>query len=396
MKSAQTKKILLAGGGLVLLATLVFVGLRNGPLAPMRVTVAKVAQAELTPFLFGIATVEARRSHQIGPTAPGRVLRLHVDVGERVAAGQLLVEMDPVDLDERATAAAAAAARAASNVLAAAAQQRDAAARRALAAQNSRRYADLGEKRFVAQSVVEGKRQEEDSAAAQFAAAEAALAGARQEVDRLRAEHAALRAQRANLRLYAPSAGIVTARDAEPGSTLVAGQSAVRLVDPDSLWLRLRLDQARSAGLRDGLPARIALRSQPGRTLAGKVARIEPLADSVTEERMAQVSFDAVPETPTIGELAEITLDLPPVRHALVLPGAALRRAHGTNGVWQLDGGRLRFVPVRTGPADAAGRVQLLDGPPEGAEVVVHSEGDLSAERRIRVVDALPATGGSR
>ena len=95
-----------------------------------------------------------------------------------------------------------------------------------------------------------------------------------------------------NIRLYAPADGVVTSRDAEPGSTVIAGQSVLKLEDPRSLWVTVRLDQGRSAGLRLGLPAEITLRSNPRKPLAGKVVRIEPISDSVTEERIAQVAFD--------------------------------------------------------------------------------------------------------
>ena len=74
--------------GIVLLAAFVFVVARTGPFAPTRVTVVKVAEGSVAPELFGIGTVEARRAYLIGPTASGRVLRVAVDVGEAVKAGQ--------------------------------------------------------------------------------------------------------------------------------------------------------------------------------------------------------------------------------------------------------------------------------------------------------------------
>jgi HlyD family secretion protein len=55
----------------------------------------------LTPAVFGIGTVQARRSWIVGPTTAGRVLSVRADVGDAVKAGQLLADMDPVDLDQR-------------------------------------------------------------------------------------------------------------------------------------------------------------------------------------------------------------------------------------------------------------------------------------------------------
>lgn len=63
--------------------------------------------------------------------------------------------------------------------------------------------------------------------------------------------------------------GVVTARLAEPGSTVVAGQAVIQVIDPASLWLRVRIDQGRSSGLALGLPAEVTLRSRPGESSPG-------------------------------------------------------------------------------------------------------------------------------
>ena len=49
----------------------------------------------------------------------------------------------------------------------------------------------------------------------------------------------------------------------------------LRLIEPSSLWVKVRFDQGRSAGLAPGLQAQIVLRSSPGTPIAGKVARVE-------------------------------------------------------------------------------------------------------------------------
>lgn len=389
MKTLFSRRSAFILAGIALLGAFAWGMARSGPLAPLRVTVAQVARADLAPALFGIGVVEARRSYLVGPTSAGRVRRVAVDVGETVSAGQLLAEMDPVDLDQRLSATGAAAARAAKAIDTAAAQLSDSVARREVAAANVRRYDDLGKQGFVSSSVTEGKSQELKSASAQVAAAEAGLAGARQDLARLAAEREGARQQRANLRLLAPADGVVTARDAEPGSTVVAGQAVLRLVAADSLWVRLRLDQQRSAGLHVGLPAEIVLRSRPGQVLAGKVARIEMLSDSVTEERIAQVSFDALPQDISIGEMSEITLRLPAIRQALVVPSAALRQREGKTGVWVRAGDKLSFVAVKPGSNGADGKVQILEGLQEGDLVIVHSEREIGEQSRIRVVSAL-------
>ena len=86
---------------LPLLVLFVYVALRSGPLAPISVTVTRVESRSVAPGLFGIGTVEARHTYKIGPTFAGRIKILGVDVGDHVKSGQVLGEMDPIDLDQR-------------------------------------------------------------------------------------------------------------------------------------------------------------------------------------------------------------------------------------------------------------------------------------------------------
>ncbi|OGB13331.1 MAG: efflux transporter periplasmic adaptor subunit [Burkholderiales bacterium RIFCSPHIGHO2_12_FULL_67_38] len=399
MKPTNTRRLLLGGLALALVAALAFVALRTGPLAPVKVQVAAVKTGRVTPEIFGIGQVEARRSWLVGPTVAGRVRTVQVDVGDTVAPGQALAEMDPVDLDQRLAALDASLARAQSARQAAAAQVGDAQARRALAAANLKRNEDLARQAFISAGALEARTQEVASASAGLQAAQANLGGSAQDIIRLRAERAALAQQRGNLRLVAPAAALVASRDAEGGSTVVAGQAVLRLVDPASLWVKLRVDQGRSAGLAPGLAARIVLRSRPGEALAGRVVRVEPLADSVTEERLAMVAFDALPAGVSVGEMAEVTLALPATPEGLLLPNAALQQHEGTTGVWRLADGGLRFVPVVTGVQGLDGTVQVKAaqdaGLAEGDTVVLYSQKALQPDARISVVEQLAPLAGA-
>jgi RND family efflux transporter MFP subunit len=341
------------------------------------VVVARVENRAIAPALFGVGTVEARYAYKIGPTAAGRVKRVEVQVGDLVKAGQLLAEMDPVDLDERIKAQDAALKRAG-------AQLQDVTARRAYAESQEKRYEQLLLARAASAEMVEARRQERQVAEAGFQAAQ-------QELTRLRAEREGLLQQRANLRLTAPVAGLVAARNAEPGATVIAGQSVVEVIDPASVWVNVRFDQQRTAGLRAGLPARIVLRSLAGQGVAGQVARVEPLADAVTEETLAKAAFAVLPKPlPPIGELAEVTVALPALAAMPAVPNASVQRRDGRLGVWLVEGGALRFAPVKLGAADLDGNVQIREGLKAGAQVVVYSQRGLGAGSRIQVVDRLP------
>ena len=383
------RRVALAALALAIVGGLTFVALRTGPLAPTRVTLTKVGQGQFSPAIFGIGTVQARRSWMVGPTVAGRVLAVKVDVGDTVKAGQLLAEMDPVDLDQRLVALDVALARAGSTQAAAQAQVADATARRALAALNAKRNQDLATQNFISASALEARLQEKASADAALQAAQANLNGTGQDLARQKAERAALAQQRGNVRLLAPADGVVTSRDAEAGSTVVAGQPVLRLIDPASLWVNLRVDQGRSAGLAPGLKASIVLRSRPNAPLAGQVARVELLADSVTEERMAQVGFDTAGAGASVGELAEVTLQLPETPISLLIPSASIQNRQGEAGVWRIEGGKPVFAPARLGARSLDGQVQVLSGLKAGDEIVVYSQKALSPGGNVKVVDAL-------
>jgi len=373
----QTRTLAIMAVLLPLLALFVYVALRSGPLAPVTVTVSTVEERAIAPGLFGIGTVESRYTYKIGPTFAGRLNRLDVQVGDRVQSGQLLGEMDPVDLDERIHSQEAAVKRAE-------AQLRDARSRQAYAQTQARRFEQLLAVRSTSEEIVTTKKHE-------LQLAEAGLDAAREELARTRSERAALLAQRNNLRLVASADGLVAVRDADPGTTVVAGQAVVELIDPKNLWLNVRFDQLGGQGLAAGLPVQIVLRSRAGQALAGHILRVEPMADEVTEETLAKVVFDQRLEPlPPVGELAEVTVTLPALPKAPVIPNAAIQRSNGQTGVWQVMNGDLRFTPVTLGTADLEGHVQVRVGLAAGDRVVVYSAKALSTHSRIKVVDRIP------
>lgn len=360
-----------------LLALFIYVGLRSGPLAPIAVTVVTVESRAVTPALFGIGTVEARYTYKIGPTFAGRVKRLDVHVGDLVKAGQVLGEMEPIDLDDRVRSLESAYKRAQAVL-------REAEARQAYAKTQADRYEQLFAVRSTSEEILITKRQE-------LQIANAALSAAREDIVRARSDQEGLVAQRRNLRLVAPVDGVVVVRDADPGTTIIAGQAVVEVIDPESLWVSARFDQISASGLAGALPARIVLRSRRGQALQGRVLRVEPKADAVTEELLAKVTFDNKPQPlPSVGELAEVTIDLPALAEAPAIPNAAVQRQGDQVGVWQIMDGGLHFTPLQLGASDLGGYVQVRKGLKDGDQIVTYSEKALAASSRIHVVDHIP------
>lgn len=378
------KKLPLQGRTLALLAVIIpllalfiYVGLRSGPLAPVAVTIAKVESGVISPSLFGIGTVEARYTYKIGPTFAGRVKSLDVHVGEQVQAGQVLGAMEPIDLNDRIRSQESVLKRAQAALV-------EAEARKVFAEQQVQRYAQLLDVQAVSEESITVKRQD-------LQVANAVLSVAKADIARARSDGEGLVAQKSNLRLIAPVAGIVSVRDADPGTTIVAGQAVVEVIDPKSLWINVRFDQISASGLAGGLPAHIALRSRSDQVLQGKVLRVEPIADVVTEEMLAKVTFDNQPEPlPSLGELAEVTVDLPALPAVPIISNAAVQRDGDKTGVWRIVDGDLSFAPVKLGASDLSGFVQVLEGLAEGDQIVVYSQKQLKANSRIKVVDQIP------
>ncbi|NCO51107.1 MAG: efflux RND transporter periplasmic adaptor subunit [Deltaproteobacteria bacterium] len=369
---------------------LIYVALRAGPLAPVPVTVTTVESRSIIPALFGTGRVEVRYTYLIGPTVAGRVKRVEVQVGDKVHAGQLLGEMDPVDFNDRVAAQEAAFKRAEAVVIVAEAQLSEASARKTYAENLADRYKQLLQDHAVSAEAVEDKRLERLVTEAGFTAARANLDAARQGLERIRSDREALIQQRANLRLIAPVSGLVAIRNADPGTTVVPGQSVVEVIDPASLWINVRFDQLSVAGLSAGLPVSIVLRSLNGLTFEGSVARLEPLADAVTEETLAKVTFDNLPKRlPPVGELAEVTVAMPALPAAPVVPNASVHRLDGRLGVWLIQRDELHFVPIKVGATDLDGWVQILEGLKVGERVVVYSQRALSSRSRVKVVEWL-------
>ena len=247
LKLGRKATLIAAGIGVaVLLSWLVT---SQGPLAPAKVTLAKVEQGPLIASTFGIGTVEARRSYALGPTLASRVARVLVDQGDAVKAGQLLAELDPVDLEDRVASGNLAAERTSSTIRAAEAQLAEAQSRAQLTSASARRYADLRVQGFVSQEAADAKGHEANAAKAAVDAAAAQLAAARRDRERALSDVSGVGKLRAQARLTSPVDGVVSARLVEAGTTIVAGQAVLQVIDPASLWIKARIDQGQAGGV---------------------------------------------------------------------------------------------------------------------------------------------------
>jgi len=239
------------------------------------------------------------------------------------------------------------------------------------------------------------RRQALAQAAANAASSAALAAAARQGQRQAAATLAALAAQQQSLRLVAPVAGIVSRRLVDPGSTVVPGQPVLEIADPGQFWIDVRFDQRQATGLALGQQVTVEFRRLQGHQLAGVIERIEPTADSLTEELNAKVRLQpgalaGAGFSPLLGELAEVRVALPASRDALAIPAQSLRRRGTELGVWQVGRNGLVFAPLQLGRQDGSGQVEVLAGLQSGAQVVLQPPADPAALRRYRLQEAKP------
>jgi len=337
--------------------------------------------------VFGLGTVEARTISELGFEVAGTLMSLHGDFGDAVKKGDVLAE-----LQSREQAARVASARAAAAQARAAAVQADAAVARANVALRqklaiSQRREELARRGAVSSEINEEARAAYEMAQADLALAESAVDVAGENVVQAEALVQVEEARLAKYTLSAPYSGVIVARKRDLGSMLNPGETLYSLVDPASVWALAYVDEAKSGQIRVGQSATVTLRSNPARPFSARVARIDIESDRVNEERRVYVKCDSCPDEFHLGEQAEILVSVATLEDALLVPMSAVRDMAGNTGrVWILKDGRISDAVLTFGQRTLDGRLEVVGGLPDGAEVVIEWKGVPSAGRSARVV----------
>lgn len=341
-------------------------------LRPTRVTVGEVVVRDFTPAIQGVGTVEAKVVVEVGAKITGRVVSIAVDQGDTVATGQLLVRLDEEEHAAAVRQAEAALARAR--------------ATEALARINAERWRQLHAEGGVARVEMDVRVTEAAVAADELKNAEATVELAR--------------ARLADTVIVSSLDGYVVSRVLEPGTTVNPGTPILKIADPGTAWVTVHVDERETGAIHPADPAEITLRSQPGQTFQGRVARIQRESDRVTEQLAVDIAFVQKPPRLTLGEQAEAIIR-PAAHRAVVVPAAALVRTPDGPGAWTVVDGHLRFRPARFGLVDADGWLEVIDGLHPGEQVVLAPGrlADPSNEgRRVATVseDKKAAAAGER
>lgn len=381
MSKLRLKLILLAA---LLISVFAWVVLTQGPLAPVKVTCEKIRAENLAAEVFGIGLVEARHSYTVSAVATGRIRKVLVDQGDSVKAGQVLAELDPIDLDEKLLGSHLMAERSANSIKVSEALLVQAQSQGKTASSMYKRYSELHSKGFVSQEMLDARLNEKTAALAALDAATASLDAAKRDFAKALADAAGVKKLLDQTRLLSPVSGVVTAKLLEQGATVVPGQTVLQVIVPADLWIKTRIDQKQAGMIRAGQEARIVLRSNPKMSVPGTVERIDLISDTVTEERIVNVAAAGIDVS--IGEYAEVTIKLPVQEKARSISTAAIKRINQQDGVWVLQNSRAKFRPVSVGISTLNGRTQILGGIEDGDEVIVYSQQAMKEDLKLKVV----------
>jgi RND family efflux transporter MFP subunit len=320
------------------------------PAVPVRTAPVTVQDLEDSLVLTG--TLKPRSQVQLVAEVGARLTKVLRDEGARVARGETLALLDETDY------------RLAHDRAQAALQLAEANRQHALVerdrADNLKKTGGITEKDHL-------------SAQVNLQLGEASLAQARTEV--------AIAAQQlSRARVTAPFAGRVAHRHADPGAMLAAGTPLFTLVDDALLEFRAAVPSADFGKVRVGATAELTIDALPGRSIAGRLARLAPLVDERTR------SFEVVIEVPgdqgLVGGLfARAVLRVGRLPRALTVPPAALVREGGAPDeaqVFRVSHGKAERLTVKLG-LETAQAVQVRQGLEPGDQVVLDPPAALSS-----------------
>jgi len=309
------------------------------------VTVVVPGQTQVGRVVTASGPLGAKRDQPVGIAgAGGRVIRVLVDAGSWVGAGQVLAVVDrSVQAQQSAQQAA---------------QIEAAKANAALAQANYDRALALQGRGFVSKAEIDSKRAERDAAFAQVRVAQAQLG--------------ATRAQIGQLNVVAPAAGLILARNVEVGQVVSPGSGALfRMAEGGQMEMRAQLSQADLAYVHVGMPAKVTPVGSD-RSIAGSVWQVAPVIDP--QSRLGDVRI-AVPYDPAMrpGGFAEAQISSGTTT-APMLPQSAVLSDERGNYVYIINGkNEVERRDIKIGSVNDAG-VTIASGL-SGNEAIVLSAG---------------------
>ena len=334
------------------------------------VAVVQVAPGTIESALEISGTLAARTRVGLKPKLPGRLESVLVDIGDRVAAGQVVATIDRGEIDAQLDAVIAAV-----DVARAALESAEASLANAVIEHDRAKV--LFESGALPRQRLDAAQTAHRSAVAQRDLARANLAQAEATVRRTR------EIQR-DASLRAPVAGFVVERNYDAGA--IPGDLPVVVVaDIRQLKLEAGVSELEAGRLKTGLPAAVSVQAKPGERFAGQLAAIAPEVDERNRHFRIEVRVANPDGALLAGMYATARLVLATADDALTVPREAVTSREGKRVVLKVDSDKVTTVPVIEGLGDGR-RVQIVSGLVAGDQVIADARRQLPADARVKAV----------
>ena len=330
------------------------------PQEPVRaVKVLTVGQTTLSDNASYAGEVRARVESRLGFRVAGKLVARHVELGQRVKAGQLLAEIDAQDYRLSVDAARAQVSAAQTN--------------RDLAAADFKRYKELRDKEFISGAELERR--------------ESALKAAQAQLDQAQAQLAGQGNQLGYSKLLADRAGVVTGVDAEVGQVLSAGMPVLRVAQEGQRDAVFAVPEDQVAALKLGQALKVKLWGQTALQDAA-VHEIAASADPVT--RTFAVRAALKDSSAALGSTLTVLLNQSAANsQAISLPTTAIRQEAGQTTVWVLDATSMTVrAQVIEVSAIQGNEVLVKSGLQVGQQVVAAGVHVLSPGQKVSLYQA--------
>lgn len=323
-----------------------------------------VALADITQAVQAAGVLQAKTRVDVGAQVSGQIQTIHIELGQQVKKGDLLVSLDP-DLARSDVAQAEAAVAQASAALDSRRIDADA-ARRELKRQQ----------RLLAGQATSGN--EAERAETELAKIEADLRGQAANLQRLQADLDKRKVNLSYTRITAPMNGTVVNLPVQVGQTVISVQVTpviLTLADLDTITVRTKVPEADIQAIKVGQVARFSTLSGEGKRYEGKVRVIQPVPERAGNAVFYNVLFEVDNRDRALFSDMTVQVDIETgaAKQVLSMPVVALgeRGKDGRFTVTVLDAANKQTPrQVKVGLQDGA-KVQVLDGLKAGEKVLL-------------------------
>lgn len=199
-------------------------------------------------------------------------------------------------------------------------------------------------------------------------------------------------ARKQDMALKSSIDGIVTARNADPGSIANAGQPILTVQSLGWLFIKSSLPIEYSSKVRTGQVVRLQFDGFPGRTREGKISQINPAADSQTRQFGFQIRLENPDQLIRPGMFAQIMVPIDRIQVQVAVPKTAVTDQAGKKSVRVVDEkGEVVVRDVQVGEENDK-LIQIVSGLQAGDKVVALSYNSLREGQKVRT----PGAGQSK